>query len=82
MAVSESTVEEVALGWFGELGYEAVGGPDTVLEPDPLRASHRRWSFNDLAACPGPAESGWKLRLSDEPDGPRPSRSSSVALGT
>ncbi|MCY4620890.1 MAG: type I restriction endonuclease subunit R [bacterium] len=40
MAVSESTVEAAALGWFGELGYEVVDGPDTVLEPDPLRASH------------------------------------------
>jgi len=40
VAVSESIVEAAALGWFGELGYEVVGGPDTVLEPHPLRAGH------------------------------------------
>ena len=38
--ISESTVEEAALDWFGELGYEVVAGPDTVLEPRPLRASY------------------------------------------
>ena len=40
MVVSESTVEKAALDWFGELGYEVIDGPDTVLEPRPLRASY------------------------------------------
>ncbi len=40
MVFSESIVEDAALGWFRELGYEAMGGPDTVLEPHPLRATY------------------------------------------
>ena len=40
MTFSESIVEAAALGWFGELGYEVVGGPDMVIEPHPLRACY------------------------------------------
>ena len=40
MAISESVVEEVALGWFRELGYQVVGGPDTLLGPHLLRDSY------------------------------------------
>ena len=35
--ISESIVEGTALGWFRELGYEVVGGPDTLLGPRFLR---------------------------------------------
>ena len=40
MVFSESVVEEAALGWFRELGYQVVGGPDTLLEPHPLRGAY------------------------------------------
>ena len=40
MVFSESVVEEAALGWFCELGYQVVGGPDTLLGPHPLRDSY------------------------------------------
>ncbi|MCY4368464.1 MAG: type I restriction endonuclease subunit R [bacterium] len=40
MVFSESVVEEAALGWFRELDYQVVGGPDTLLQPDPLRESY------------------------------------------
>ena len=37
MVFSESVVEEAAFGWFRELGYQLVGGPDSLLAPCPLR---------------------------------------------
>ena len=40
MAFTESIVEDAALGWFRELGYQVVGGPDTLLGPEFLRESH------------------------------------------
>ena len=40
MVFSESVVEEAALGWFRELGYQVVDGPDTLLQPRPLRDSY------------------------------------------
>ena len=38
--ISESIVEDTALGWFRELGYEVVSGPDTLLGPRFLRKAH------------------------------------------
>ena len=40
MVFSESDVEEAALDWFRDLGYEVVAGPDTLLEPHSLRGSY------------------------------------------
>ena len=40
MAFSESIVEEAALGWFERLGYQVLGGPDSVPSPHGLRETH------------------------------------------
>ena len=40
MAFSESVVEEAALSWFRQLGYQVVSGPDTLLGSHPLRDSY------------------------------------------
>ena len=40
MRISESDVEAAALGWFRELGYQVVGGPDTLLGLDPIRDNY------------------------------------------
>ena len=40
MVFSESVVEEAAVGWFRELGYQVVGGPDTLLGLGAVRNSY------------------------------------------
>lgn len=41
---NESTVEDATLGWFGELGYEALHGPEIALsEP-----GQERGGFHDV----------------------------------
>ena len=36
---NESTVEEAALSWFGELGYSVAHGPHFVSESESLNVS-------------------------------------------
>src|SRR3982750_1641171 len=44
MPINESTIEEAALSWFGELGYAIMRGPD--LAPGEIAAE--RDSFRDV----------------------------------